>query len=451
MPQRACDRCHSIRARCQFEDGQAGCERCLRLGHSCTSFREEKRPGRPRKNTNRRSYDTTNEPQQSEPAGLDDLDPWEVQLAINFLQNQRFENSFVSNSELSNSMQSTPIRLFLSAPGRVKDALLALAGVTISQGDSAPANDADAMASLDRCCKAMERLRQSDVSSVEDAKATLLSATSLISFNDMTLGHGFLPVARAALLSVKPWYQELMNTSPLDTDPHLIPVMFAEVSECVRCAEIPTLRYDISSAQHAIDPSYGVAQELLPSLYDICTLRHDLKVGKINIIEFLNSSVKISGEVETYNMELMLNLAQSGNAPNLSEDRRERILKHAFCYQMMVLLLLRQMRASPRDFTDQDPDYARSIRDTIGNRSTQARRQIDYILFPYFVACTELEDQIEQSQVLHQMQTVSGGIATQSCNRMFRFLQHVWATRKANPTACWLNLVEDGVDFSIGP
>ena len=332
----------------------------------------------------------------------------------------------------------------------MKDALLALAGVFASQGSPVPTNDADAMANMHRCCKAMERLRQSDVSSLDDAKATLFVATSLISFNDMTLGHGFLPVARAALLSVKPWYDGLVDTSPSETDPHLIPVLFAELSECVRCCEVPTFRYGNPSA-HVIDPSYGVAQELLTYLYEFCVLRHDFRAGILNTIDALAWANKIHDEVALCNVELFLTLTQSNETQELTEIQRNRILRHALCYRMMVQLLSRQFRAFIGNFTDQTTDLARTLHSNVCGLASHTQPQIQYVLFPFFVACTELEDDVEQSGVLRLMENLSGGIATQSCNRMSEFLQYVWTIRKVDPTACWFNLVEDGIDFSIGP
>lgn len=382
---------------------------------------------------------------------MQDLDPWEVQLAVNFLRNQRFENSFVADSDLSSPMQSTPIRLFLSAPGRVKDALLALAGVLATQGTDASASDADAMANMERCCKAMERLRHSDVLSIEDAKATLFVATSLISFNDMTLGHGFLPVARAALLSIKPWYSVLVDTPAPDADPHLIPVLFAEISECIRACEVPTVRYGTPSAP-VIDPSYGIAQELLPFLYDICVLRHDLKSGILSATEAMLSGARIYDESCLLDIDGLLTLAQENETPTLSAYQTERVLNHGQCYKMMTELLLAQLPSTLGSLSVQHPhEIAQAVRDTVANIPVENKPQIQYLLFPYFVACTELQDEGEQDQVLQRMETLSGGIATQSCNRMFQFLQYVWTARMIDPAVCWLDLVEEGIDFSIGP
>ena len=381
---------------------------------------------------------------------LQDLDPWEVQIAVNFLQNQRFENSFVSDSDLSSPMQSTPIRLFLSAPGRIKDALLALAGVLSSQGSSSSSNDADAIANMERCCKAMERLRQTDVSSIDDAKATLFVATSLISVNDMTLGYGFLPVARAALLSIQPWYYSLVNTPSSETDPHLIPVLFAEISECIKCCEIPTFRYGNPSA-HVIDPSYGVAQEVLPHLYDICVLRQDIKSGELSTINAMAQAAKINHEVQTCDIDLFMDLAQLTEAAELSDVQRDKIVQHGKCYTLMTQLLLHQLQLNFSDLAEQAAEIAQTLRHAITSISTDTQSRIQYLLFPYFVACTELQDEFEQGQVLHRMEMLSGGIATQSCNRMYEFLQYVWAIQSVDPTACWLDLVEDGINFSIGP
>jgi hypothetical protein len=46
---RACDRCHSLKERCSWQQGrESGCSRCLRLGFECLDKRPSKRSGRPR-------------------------------------------------------------------------------------------------------------------------------------------------------------------------------------------------------------------------------------------------------------------------------------------------------------------------------------------------------------------------------------------------------------------
>ena len=390
---------------------------------------------------------------QSDP--FSDLNPCEVQVAINFLQNQRFENSFASHSDIGNSMHSTPVRLFLSAPGRIKDALLALAGAMMAQSDAPLRERNTVVNNVERCCKAMERLRQTDVSSVDDAKATLFVATSLISYNDMTIGHGFLPIARAALLAVKPWYHELTHAPSVEADPHLVPVLFAEISECLRVDEVPTLRYD-SSPRHSIDPSFGVAQAILPYLYDICVLRNDFRAGHISTIDAMNVAAKIYDDIQTCNMHLYVDTEHSTNRDVLSHTQRSKIIDHGECYKSMAVLLTFQLRVS----LDTIPGHntallvnalAKQLREDIYAFANSAQPQIRYLLFPYFIACTELQNKDEQKQVHQHMENLSGGIATQSCNRMVEFLQYVWAMRSVDSNVCWFDLVEDGIDFSIGP
>ena len=460
MPRRACDRCHSIRARRQFNDGKDDRERCLRLSHVCRTERSVLKAGTPRKNLSakkvnlervqqsaRIDYESAPEPPAEIPENLQDLDPQEVQLAISFLQTQRFENSFVSESDLSSSMQSGPIRLFLSAPARVKDALLALAGVLFFKDGAANMSSDNAISNIDRCCKAMERLRQADTKSVEDAKATLFVATTLISFNDMTIGYGFLPIARAALLSVEPWYHELAQSS--EFDPHLIPVMFAEASECIRCRQLPTLRYSNPSIQ-TIDPSYGVAQEVLPHIYDICVLSHGMYSGLLGIHEAMQRARKIYEEVELWSPQIQTT-ADLDRQRHLSETQKSKILKHGECYKLLAQLLLHKLQPRATESSLDSAEIAARLRQDITALSERSRPQVQYLLFPYFVACTELQDEPEQGQVLGHMKGLSGGIATQACNRMFEFLEQVWTIRNADPSVSWLELVDDGVQFSIGP
>ena len=466
-PARACDRCHRIKSGCHYSDGQDACDRCYRLNHKCESNREDGKVGRPR---SRRKPSVSQKPIVSHTPSLEkpaqpdtqilealkDFEPSDVRLVRDLVQNQqydqRFVNSFAIESFYSNTMEDLIIRQLLSAPAQVKDALLALAGALAAneQGSSSTAMDStDAMVNMDRCCRAMERLRLIDSASEEDAKATLFVASSLVSFNDLTIGYGFLPVVRAALLAVKPWYSDLLNTDSSHLDPHLIPVVFAEVMECIKLRQVPTLRWPASAAQ-LIDRSYGIAHGVLPFLYDICVLSSDMESDRLDIASVQQSCLQLTQKLNDWNPELYLRAAENRGL-HLSKVQRFKITKHAECYKILAFSLLSQLRQMATGDPSDTSRYADQLQEVVSSFFTEDTHQVLYLLFPYFVACTELEDKTDQDRVLDQMKYLSGGIATQSCNRMYEFLQYVWQIRLLDPSKTWLELVDEGPNFSIGP
>jgi len=134
----------------------------------------------------------------------------------------------------------------------------------------------------------------------------------------------------------------------------------------------------------------------------------------------------------------------------LSREQTDQMTRHAICYKLLAQLLLEQLQAQIKDNRLVRADLAQQLQQKIAWFLTDSH-QVLYLLWPYFVACTELKDPTEQEQVLGRMRYLGGGIATQSCNCMDKFLQLVWATTAIDPAVTWLELVEIGSEFSIGP
>lgn len=474
-PSRACDRCYAIKARCTFSDSQDACDRCSRLCHRCATNRREGKAGRPRTRTRTRALssgggseqgstksvsssgaivDTTLEPPVELLEALKDLEPSEIVLAQYLTQDQRldrrFVNSFAIESFFSDTMQSSLIRQLLNAPAQVKDALLALAGTLKAEEDTGSAlGTAATVKNMEWCCNALQQLRLSESATENDAKAILFVADCLVSVNDLTVGHGFLPIAQAALLAVRPWYLQLIRAASPEFDPHLVPLLFAEVMECGKSGGIPTLRW-VQPTTQLIERSYGIAQEALPYLYDICVLTRDIRRSSIDHAAIDQRVDGISVALDNWIPQIHPR-ATVYQGLYLSQDQRSQMVRHANCYKLLAQLLLAQLQAQTRDNRSIRSRLGRQIRDDVAGFFTTDTHQVLYLLWPYFVACTEMVDTDRQTTVLAEMKYLSGGIATQSCNCMYKFLQFVWATTAIDKTITWLELVDAGSDFSIGP
>lgn len=347
-------------------------------------------------------------------------------------------------------MESTLIRQLLTAPEQVKDALLALSGALLAEEDSTTEMaSAEAMANMQRCCSALEKLRTSETATLEDAVAVMFVATSLVSFNDLTVGYGYLPVARASLLAAEPWLTQFLLAASSEFDPNLIPLVFAELMECGKSGQMPTFRWSGPSRQ-LIDRSYGISHEVLPYLYDICVLFHDMKEIQPSHDELNERIIGLSIQLEHWLPQIDTSTPEYFEL-GLTADHEAQIVHHAQCYKLLAQLLLAQIQSHAEDTHFIRHHLAQSLRDAVRQFNTTDQPQVLYLLYPYFVACTEIQDATEQANVLMQMKHLSGGIATQSCNRMFQFLQFVWTSAAVDANATWLDLVDNGPDFSIGP
>ena len=285
--------------------------------------------------------------------------------------------------------------------------------------------------------------------SEDDARALLFVATSLVSFNDLTFGYGYLPVASAAVLAIQPWLPSVMHDPSPQFDPNLIPLIFAELSECQRCAEAPTFRWVVPRNQ-LIDRSYGIAHEVLPHLYDICMLTHALAGRHVSNDQLIQRAAEIGANLDQWTPEIQ-NYTTRDSQLHLSDYQKAQITVHAECYKLLAQLLLQQLQSHVADTRLFRGHIANQIRQEIARFNSGGTRQVLYLLYPYFVACVELDDPLEQDLVLAQMKDLSGGIATQSCNTMFAFLQFAWASAAVDPNMSWIELVSMGPNFSIGP
>lgn len=463
----ACDRCHGIKARCTFTPGRDKCDRCFRLFHECETKRVIGKAGRPQTRQKAKLASGASPPKESPSSSgaspgsvmstgdpFSKFDPKEVALAQYLVRDQkldqRFVNSFAIESYFNNTMESTLVRQLLAAPEQIKDALLALCGALVAEdeSDTAPGSE-QSIANMQQCCAAMEKLRMAMSTTEDDARAILFVATSLISFNDLTVGYGYLPVARAALIAVKPWRTQLVRESSSHFDPNLIPVVFAEAMECQKSAEIPTLCWVLPDDQ-LIDRSYGIAHEVLPYLYQICVLTHDLFQSGLQDDILLRRAAEIEADLYSWIPHIAIN-SPSDKELNLSENQKSQMVAHAYCYKLMAHLLLEQIQAHVKDNRTQRKSLASQIQRQASQFYTGGAPRVLYLLYSYFVACTELEDPEEQNRVLAQMKYLSGGIATQCCNTMYQFLQFFWARAASNPNLVWIELVGVGPPFSIGP
>ncbi|KPI45480.1 uncharacterized protein AB675_862 [Cyphellophora attinorum] len=363
----ACDRCHGIKARCTFTPGREKCDRCFRLFHECETKRVIGKAGRPQ---TRKGQQPKASPLLSAPSPDKDspassttspnsaastgdpfarFDPQEVALAQYLVRDQkldqRFVNSFAIESYFRNTMESTLVKQLLTAPEQVKDALLALCGALVAEDEShSQPGSARSIADMQKCCAAMEKLRMALSTTEDDARAILFVATSLISFNDLTVGYGYLPVASAALIAIKPWRTQLLRESSSHFDPNLIPVVYAEYMECQKSAEVPTLCWVLPTDQ-LIDRSYGIAHEALPYLYHICVLTHDMLQTFLPQETLLRRAAEIEAELDLWTPHIAIN-SPSDKELSLTENQKAQMVAHAYCYKLLAHLLLEQIQAT---------------------------------------------------------------------------------------------------------
>lgn len=466
---RACDRCYRIKVRCTFSSNAPVCDRCARLAYSCQTERGLLQVGRPHRmntlhNPSRPSPSETTSlvvkqcdthlnrginlvlspvvPLRPFASALSNFTTHEVSLIDKFFDQAHldwFAASVLFGPSFQESFNGMVARGFLLAPILMKDALLACAGALERTRETKLMN-MSFEETIKRNSLALQALSTTRVGCFEDAAVSVLLALALLTVNDLAIGQPSLPITRSALLFVSPFRDRLWN-SEMSGD--VIGILYPEMMECLILREIPVFQYEQQSPTR-LDRYYGVCHILLPILYDVCVLGNKIKTSKIPTDAAAECSTKLFTRIDAW-------------TPTLPADReitlqeQEHIMLQASCYRAAGLILCLRMRPQSTSINELAQSLSQRLREAIALQGLEPT-SVQYLSFPYFIACLELQDQEQQQVVLFNMNQITNWKAPCSCNAMYEFLRFIWdAQSYAGHTKNWFDLVESGPPLVIGP
>lgn len=462
-PQRTCDRCYKIKARCNYEQGSTTCERCARLGHVCETERAVLQPGRPRTASKpRRSPTPKQDTSALTPGRLSSprltpegqlLPVWkgfgqhEISL-IEFVFRPDQISSLIYGRTFQDNMRSRLAFQLSVATEQLKDGFLAFAKALFDNKNPSFAEPLS-VSHAERGSRALQKLGNLTTASIEDARTALGLALMLVTYNDLSVGAPTLPISRSALLQAMPWRQQLICATTEDTDPNMICLLFVEMFECLVLGQIPVFRYEPPQENTIVDRYYGICHELLPLLYDICILCRSIKTGSVSWTERILHAEWITTLIDQWTPELALDIRDG-----IIVDGHE---KHHFLLQARAfksavqLLLLQTQRTTTSDMLARAK--AVQLQSEVLDVMQQGVDRPKYVLFPYFVACLELfnVDEDMASTVLETMNEISNGMAPRSCQSMLACLRHIWSNQRRRPDLTWFECVDQGLLVAMGP
>lgn len=175
---------------------------------------------------------------------------------------------------------------YLKAPHILRDMFSVM--IMYMANTSKPNTTAPAHAEIAGVADLLRKLQATEIANDNDALAVLVLGQSLAALDTFIVSTGSMLILRHSLYLAKPWYPQLAQVGFLD--PVTVTPIFWELLECLIKREIPIIRPRIHRP-HVVDRLFGLCVSLLPMLYDLCEVSHEMKVQsqpeskKLDVIE----------------------------------------------------------------------------------------------------------------------------------------------------------------------
>ncbi|KAH7128921.1 hypothetical protein EDB81DRAFT_808503 [Dactylonectria macrodidyma] len=305
QPPRACDRCHTIKERCEWMPDETQCDRCLRLQHVCETARPKGRPGRkPGRRRKRFSTDIgscRNGSERSEepyslrarsgrrmqsnalvttiPKSVSELShmpPDEHQLVQRFFSQGNLLDTFSVGCSFREKVRQQVIPHMLLSKGTFMDGLLVCAMSWLEDVDD-KANSGRLSTCYRYASSALATLASLKVTDFQTMTDCLMLGAMVSTFAVKMRLNDILAITGRTLGLIEPVY------AISDPDrPEILVFMSCmvmwEIRGCLFSCAVPSLRFRPPAEPYA-DRHVGLCATLLPLFHDICKLSHTLAHG----------------------------------------------------------------------------------------------------------------------------------------------------------------------------
>jgi len=393
------------------------------------------------------SYTTPQLPPHIRLSYLRGFQDHEVSL-IEFLVHPEQIASFVYGQSFQESIRLTMLGRLVISTNQVKDAFLAFAKA-LSDNKHITLGEILSPSHAENGSKALQNLRSLAPACLEDIRTVISLALILVTYNDLSVGAPTLPISQSALLQALPWREQLICKTTEETDPYIICLLYVELAECIVLGELPIFRYEPPAGNTIVDTYYGISHELLPHLYDVCCLYRGIKDGTILEAQLIPRTEAIANSVAEWMPDTALDQRASIVADQVE---RNHLLLQARAFKYDTQLLVLQTRRSPlADMLARSK--AIQLEAQVEKAIKQSAGRPKYLLFPYFVACLELDEvnTDNENKILRTMHAISNGMAPSSCQSMLACLKHVWRKRAERPELTWFECIGTGASIAMGP
>lgn len=339
---RSCDQCYSQKKKCQREKDLAKCIRCAHLALDCSTARYSRPPGRParskllgpaaeiqvwasqeRSPTSKTSSSPNTDVHGVSPlsqGGSTDTTSEQESLVIDHIgsvshgiqlklpdilqelgRNQEpstpapeptdeefyeLNDIFMIGPSFTKTFRQALNYSYLKAPHILRDMFSVM--IRYMTNTMKPNNTTPAHAEIAEAADLLRKLQATEISNDNDALAVLVLGQSLAALDTFMVSTGSMLILRHSLYLVKPWYPQLAQVEFLDSV--TVTPIFWEILECLIKRESPIIRPRIHRP-HVVDRLFGLCVSLMPILYDLCEVSHEMKLQsqpethKLDIIE----------------------------------------------------------------------------------------------------------------------------------------------------------------------
>ncbi|CAG9983507.1 unnamed protein product [Clonostachys byssicola] len=458
-PPRACDRCHSVKAKCQWLDDKPKCERCIRLQFPCESRRPKGKPGRRRGEGwgSTRSRDPPTHQDRLHCARLQaqtrrgaviprciqefdnvpSVDRQILQLVQRILFQSEMLDLFSVSDKFTEPVRRQVIPQLLLSKSTLLDGLLACA---ISwAGD---VDDSDNFRRLAACYRhassAIATLMTLEATNPETMVEALMLGALVSSFALKLRVNDVLAICSRTLGLIKPIY----NTSdPKEPEPLVFMscMVMWEVRGCLFSCGLPTLRFRAPDKSY-VDRHVGLCASVVPFFYDVCKLSHALSKGPVDATDIYTELEAIEEYVRAWQ-------------PEPPEDFTERFdaveVTHMLCQVQVMrqaLLLIAHRLRFPFGVNDGPAQMlSMSILSQLETTSAATRSIVRCVDLALLVACLELKG-AERQKWLSDI-TKFTGFSPQFGEHVRQTLGSFWAGMDSFGILSWSELVKLGSPF----
>ncbi len=245
-----------------------------------------------------------------------------------------------------------------------------------------------------------------------------------------------------------------------------LPLIFMDTCNCIVRRQVPVLRLPPPTLAAEVDRYIGLSTSLLPLLFDICLVSHELSVleSRRDEGEWKRSTKELDQELLRLDSRVRSWNALTEDVPiqkNFTPSEIAVMTKQATLLKASAILILHRLRF-PFGTNDEpalelatlilvdintlyhDPTITADEREPRGG--VQRNSLFEYRLgLPFLVAAVELQDPGQRKLTLSLLQHVV-------CKRMYpsvhqllgQFVEYVWSARDSGFSECWMDLTAPG-------
>ncbi|PKY03721.1 putative Zn(II)2Cys6 transcription factor [Aspergillus campestris IBT 28561] len=285
--------------------------------------------------------------------------------------------------------------------------------------------------------RSLQKLRTVEVTSAQDALAVLMLGQALAAFDLFVTFAGSIFILRYALSLVRPWYPSFARVQFLD--PVTISPIFWDIVDCLAHREVPVIRPQLRDAP-VVDRLAGLCASLLPTLYDLCVVGHEMRTDPDRVSRLDNIEAQIRQWTPDYRA-----LETSG----CSQIEIALMRTQAVMYKLASLLLIHRLRYP---LTSHDDTAASLANEILAERTAFFSRQgsdatLQNVGLPLILALLEvplsIDDMWESSTRLR--------VRPICVDRLISFHRYFWEQRLSGFNGSVFELVDRGPTFVVLP